>query len=362
MPDIRSPCPGAPQVAVVNALLSDGDAEKLADGLLPRLLFAVAKSIEVQLRTRVGTRTVSSVTMAPLLGPTTDSPWVRGKLTTELASEVLSLLVALTSGQLGPAWATHSKALLRDLISKLPSLQDRDSQEVIRSPTLWLALAALTAVDEETVAAMQESLAAQTQTGDVLRCTNHDDGTTEAMHMCSECDEQLCADCDRIIHLHKSRRSHVRKRLQKAEAQIALELHEGCARAKLAAVMVVIDRKNLKGILEFRALTTRATCRFCVSPLGEDAGVAQLVASGIQVSILRGTWHGQEKGREMGNEERGEERSRKRESRARRDEKERKKGRERETDRQRKREEEEARGYDSYSCYGPSRGVGRVRA
>lgn len=41
-------------------------------------------------------------------------------------------------------------------------------------------------------------------------CTNHDDGETNAMIQCSICGN-LCADCDRFLHLHRKTRNHQRQ-------------------------------------------------------------------------------------------------------------------------------------------------------
>lgn len=41
-------------------------------------------------------------------------------------------------------------------------------------------------------------------------CTNHDDGETNAVIQCSACGN-LCADCDRFLHLHRKTRHHQRQ-------------------------------------------------------------------------------------------------------------------------------------------------------
>lgn len=40
-------------------------------------------------------------------------------------------------------------------------------------------------------------------------CDNHDDGTTRALVLCADCGA-LCADCDRIFHLSRKARDHIR--------------------------------------------------------------------------------------------------------------------------------------------------------
>ncbi len=41
-------------------------------------------------------------------------------------------------------------------------------------------------------------------------CDNHDDGDTLAIILCGECGN-LCADCDRFLHLHRRMRQHQRQ-------------------------------------------------------------------------------------------------------------------------------------------------------
>lgn len=41
-------------------------------------------------------------------------------------------------------------------------------------------------------------------------CTNHDDGETNAVIQCNTCGN-LCADCDRFLHLHRKTRNHQRQ-------------------------------------------------------------------------------------------------------------------------------------------------------
>jgi hypothetical protein len=41
-------------------------------------------------------------------------------------------------------------------------------------------------------------------------CDNHDDGDTVAIILCTLCGN-LCADCDRYLHLHRRTRTHQRQ-------------------------------------------------------------------------------------------------------------------------------------------------------
>ena len=116
-----------------------------------------------------------------------------------------------------------------------------------------------------------------------MMCQNHEDGTTQATVFCTSCELNLCEECEHILHLRQSMQGHVRSRIHEAQATIAVDLHEGCGRAKLAQLMVVADRRSLKAVVEFRRVSSEAVCRFCCEPLGSGGGVSQLVSSGIQV-------------------------------------------------------------------------------
>ena len=113
-------------------------------------------------------------------------------------------------------------------------------------------------------------------------CENHDDGVTQCVVSCADCGQKLCLECDRVLHMPKSKQKHSRTHLQQEDASIQVELHEGCGRAKFQQVMALVDRNNLKAIVEFRSTSSAAACRFCSAPLGESGGVAQLVAYGVQ--------------------------------------------------------------------------------
>ena len=130
-------------------------------------------------------------------------------------------------------------------------------------------------------------------------CDNHDDGTTEAASNCGDCHMNLCVECDQVMHLPKAmvrvsraldprvlnippslspsvccyffsvflllllQRGHGRSALERADPNLQLEMHEGCGRVKLARITALCDRRNFRGVVEFRSQTFGATCRFC---------------------------------------------------------------------------------------------------
>ena len=69
-------------------------------------------------------------------------------------------------------------------------------------------------------------------------CDNHDDGETLAIILCDQCGN-LCADCDRFLHLHRKTKGHQRQVFKEEEDAIKVDLHEGCGRTKLFWLMAL---------------------------------------------------------------------------------------------------------------------------
>ena len=82
-------------------------------------------------------------------------------------------------------------------------------------------------------------------------CDNHDDGETLAIILCDQCGN-LCADCDRFLHLHRKTKGHQRQVFKEEEDAIKVDLHEGCGRTKLFWLMALADSLTLKAMVEFR--------------------------------------------------------------------------------------------------------------
>lgn len=82
-------------------------------------------------------------------------------------------------------------------------------------------------------------------------CDNHDDGETLAIISCDVCGN-LCADCDRFLHLHRKTKEHQRQVFKEEEDAIRVDLHEGCGRTKLFWVLALADSLTLKAMVEFR--------------------------------------------------------------------------------------------------------------
>lgn len=163
----------------------------------------------------------------------------------------------LLQGKLSEAWANVTKGAIAENILNLTRLDEtqRGPNECLRTPTLWLALASLCVLDKDHVERLSSgqwsgadgqpppprvSLNKRKQCFCILKkfnyfsdlfllqptCTNHDDNETGAIIQCSVCGN-LCADCDRYLHLHRRTRMHQRQVCKEEEEAIKVDLHEG---------------------------------------------------------------------------------------------------------------------------------------
>lgn len=90
-----------------------------------------------------------------------------------------------------------------------------------------------------------------------------------AVIQCNFCGN-LCAECDRILHLHRKTKLHQRQVCKEEEEAIRVDLHEGCGRTKLFWILALADSSTLKALVEFRdgspqkpAGLSTGLCRFC---------------------------------------------------------------------------------------------------
>eukprot|EP00047_Mylnosiga_fluctuans_P000811 m.202671 g.202671 ORF g.202671 m.202671 type:complete len:4234 (-) comp10109_c2_seq9:387-13088(-) len=244
-------------------------------GLLPMLLLVIAKSMPLQVRTKAQAKESLSIELNQAL-QTSGSVWLRGTIQGDIAQEVIGLITGLMSDS---TWATVLQAGLRACVDQVAEFEEDSitAAQVVARPTTWLSLAAMCVMEQEVV---PEEVKAITQAA--MPCDNHDDGRTAAVRSCETCQASYCDECDRVIHLSKVKRTHVRNAVRAAErGGLVIERHETCCRAKLSTALVVVDRRTLKSVIEFRRATTSAVCRFCSNPLGDDGGVATFVASGV---------------------------------------------------------------------------------
>ena len=141
-----------------------------------------------------------------------------------------------------------------------------DSTAAVGDVQFWLAVSALCAVsDVHTKANHERKINASRM------CQNHDDGATEAAFSCSECELDLCTDCDRILHLSSRVSGHERQAINNVNGSVDIEVHGDSNRVKLPQLAAIGDRNLLKAVVEFKSITQGAVCRFCSEELG-DAG------------------------------------------------------------------------------------------
>ena len=106
-------------------------------------------------------------------------------------------------------------------------------------------------------------------------CDNHDDGDTNAIILCNVCGN-LCADCDRFLHLNRRTRTHQRQVFKEEEESIKVDLHEGCGRMKLFWLMALADAKTLKAMVEFREGNKGLYIMHCISKLSISICIAEI--------------------------------------------------------------------------------------
>nr|XP_018897368.1 PREDICTED: E3 ubiquitin-protein ligase MYCBP2-like [Bemisia tabaci] len=251
-------------------------------GLLDVLFSCIAKALTVQIKVKGSkdSKGISSVSLATSIHPRDEVGcrwWLRGSILRKLAEDIINLIKDMCLGRLSEIWVKVTKAAIAECILNLTRLteSDRESVNCLRSPTLWLALAALCVLHPDHVDSLSSAQWDTTPDGKPPpprpTCTNHDDGETSAIIQCNACGN-LCADCDRFLHLHRRTRMHQRQVCKEEEEAIKVDLHEGCGRIKLFWILALADSCTLKAMVEFRERTrlqsklpglTLGVCRFC---------------------------------------------------------------------------------------------------
>ncbi len=228
-------------------------------GILDIFLSCISKALTLQVKSKSKKegKTVSVVSLASSIHPHEDVGdrwWLRGSMSKKVAEEIIHLLKDLTSGQLSEEWAVIAKSAIAENILNLTRLDGRrrDSVECLKHPVIWLALASLCVLDKDHVEGLTSGEWGQGETAAPRpTCDNHDDGETLAIIKCDVCGN-LCADCDRFLHLHRRTREHQRQVFKEEEEAIKVDLHEGCGRTKLFWVLALADSLTLKAMVEFR--------------------------------------------------------------------------------------------------------------
>ncbi|KAK0177727.1 hypothetical protein PV328_001747 [Microctonus aethiopoides] len=249
-------------------------------GILDVFLSCIAKTLSVQVKVKGkenNGKALQTVSLATSIHPKNyvgSRWWLRGFMARKLSEVIIQLLKDMAAGKLSDTWAQITKSAIAENILNLTRLDEkhRDPTECLRTPTLWLALSSLCVLDSDHVERLSSG---QWNTIDGGQpppprptCINHDDGETTAIIRCNICGN-LCADCDRVLHLHRRTRMHMRQVCKEEEEAIRVDLHEGCGRTKLFWILALADSRTLKAMVEFRDGTPRepvgttGVCRFC---------------------------------------------------------------------------------------------------
>ena len=259
-----------------------------AVGILDFLLLAIAKSLEVQVRSKGG-EDKSSKTLSLFNLTTQESvmnleaeDWVwKGAIAKEISFAIVTFIRELQSGTMGEQWQNVSKSCVAQAILMMTKVKeaDRNVKECRGMKCFWLFMGALCAIDEE-LCGLLSSGASDTKGKSVLLCVNHDDDKTNAVVECEICGT-LCAQCDLYLHLPKAKRDHKRVLFKEEEEAMKVDIHEGCGRTKLYWLMSMVDTNSLKSMAEFRGHHAEATpgsgvCRFC-----DTSGASEMLGLGF---------------------------------------------------------------------------------
>nr|CAH7734771.1 unnamed protein product [Callosobruchus chinensis] len=198
-------------------------------GVLDVFLSVIAKALTLQVKVRsksggggAAPKEINTVTLATSIQPkdiVNARWWLRGHVNKKLAEVIVNLIRDMTAGKLSEAWANVAKSAIAENILNLTYLSEEQKlpSNCLRTPTLWMSLASLCVLNEEHVERLSSGQWKQPEGQPAPprpTCGNHDDGETIAVIQCSHCGN-LCADCDRYLHLHRKTRNHQRQTQQK---------------------------------------------------------------------------------------------------------------------------------------------------
>uniref|UniRef100_UPI00358FE14E E3 ubiquitin-protein ligase MYCBP2-like isoform X1 n=1 Tax=Myxine glutinosa TaxID=7769 RepID=UPI00358FE14E len=263
-----------------------GGGEHRQAAILDVFLGSIAKALCVQVKAKGGLngssgKGMTTVSLASALmssSPRLDQHWwLCGTTPPQIAEVIMRLIKDMAAGHLSESWSRVTKNAIAEAVIALTKLEDefRNPMQCLGTTQLWLALASLCVLDQDHVDRLSSG---RWMNKDGLQkqmpiCDNHDDGETFAIIHCNICGN-LCADCDRFLHLHRRTHSHQRQVFKEEEEAIKVDLHEGCGRTKLFWLMALADSKTLKAMVEFRDRGTGGkavsgglteACRFCGS-------------------------------------------------------------------------------------------------
>lgn len=155
-----------PSVDLVSS--SDDPFNPLDPGVLDVFLACIAKALTVQTKVKgrtsnvpknvpgekIPSRGVVSVTLGTAIHPREKMErrwWLRGRMSRKLAEEMMSVIREMSTGKVSEEWMRVTRGAISDSIINLTRIPetDRVSGTCFKSPTLWIALAALCLLDTD---------------------------------------------------------------------------------------------------------------------------------------------------------------------------------------------------------------------
>ncbi|EGG19598.1 RING zinc finger-containing protein [Cavenderia fasciculata] len=194
---------------------------------------------------------------------------LEGTVTNEVSKELIEMLKELSAKS--QPWKESIDEAIRHFIIDMKKQTLLPASQYLTKNSFWASLASLLVVsgNNEMIQSINSSDSANDDKSSIKLCQNHDDTVTEATVHCQSCEpvSNLCNECDRVIHLSKSKRDHGRATL--ANDSITIQVHESCIRLKLATSLFVIDVEKQKAIVQTTINTreSQEVCRFCKQKL-----------------------------------------------------------------------------------------------
>ncbi|KAL0852363.1 hypothetical protein ABMA28_000563 [Loxostege sticticalis] len=243
--------------------------------LLDYLLSYLGKAITVQMKVKGSSgASPATVTMGASIAATPPSTWfMRGDTSKKHAHLVAKLLADMAEDKVSPAWGQETRTALANYVGQIAQVAEADRRpgRCVAAPTMWMTLAALCVCEQphiDLINGIGDGRESRRESEARPFCANHDDGATVAVVECRTCGP-LCGECDRFLHLNRAARTHQRQICKEEESAIRVDIHEGCGRAKLFWLLLLVDRRTLKALAEFRGADAAegdayaGTCRFC---------------------------------------------------------------------------------------------------
>eukprot|EP01029_Cantina_marsupialis_P027411 TRINITY_DN766_c0_g1_i2.p1 TRINITY_DN766_c0_g1~~TRINITY_DN766_c0_g1_i2.p1 ORF type:complete len:3952 (+),score=1641.27 TRINITY_DN766_c0_g1_i2:307-12162(+) len=257
------------------------------------LLLLVAKGLQVSIRRRLESQMEK-------MDANQENTWIQGDVAEETATALVEMFGVLRKSN---KWSFTILNFAKKTMSFMPNLLRELSSspdQIGSNEAVWLAMASMGVFGEdykELLETEEETSAPAPEAAPLPFCDNHNNGVTLANWHCKECSQNLCNDCEHIIHLSADRAEHDREEMIQPETKVDMKLdfHEGCVRARLPWLLVVVDLSHGRGIIELREETTSpkrirgslGSCRFCGVAITNENRQLGLPASHAMEHICR---------------------------------------------------------------------------